>query len=136
MKFTNDFVKEANTSIIDFLKSSENYQQFSIDIDGGFAKPPVLSICRAMNEGMNFDHQVELTKYCILGKNVKIYLDEKEIGNIIMTSVDAKFDVFPVFEEYPMSLQCLIDTCIAHISKKYLPSLKNTAPTMTAVTPA
>jgi hypothetical protein len=43
-----------------------------------------------------------------------------------MNDLTTKWDVFKVFEVYPLALSMLIDICVAHISKKYMLPLKST----------
>lgn len=125
--YTEDFYKEASKFTQDFLMNPENHKQFSIKVDGEFRDPPVVIIGRAMQEGMNYSDQLLLTKHCILNKQVRIYLDGEEIGGLQLNEIkgDLDFELFPVFKEYPMALNILIDTCIGFITKKYVPPLKS-----------
>jgi hypothetical protein len=127
MRYTQNFVDEVARLSTDFIKDTggNGFSQFSIDIEE-FAEPPVIEICRCMDSGLPFDAQERLTKYCILGKPVKIYLDDKLLETLIVNKLDDRWDVFKVFVEYPMALQRLIDICVSHITKKYMPPSKNT----------
>lgn len=125
MKYTHDFLKEAIEISQKYLtEGKEGFKQFSIDIED-FAKVPPYEICKCMDSGLPFDAQERLTRFCILGKPVKIYLDDELIETIILNKLDDRWEIFRVFDDYPLALQTLIDICVAHITKKFVSPSKN-----------
>jgi hypothetical protein len=122
MKYTHEMADEVSALARDFLLDvkKNKYKQISFEIDGGFASPPVLEICRCMDAQLPFEAQELLTRYCVMGKAVTVLLDDEPIETFIMNDLTTKWDVFSVFEKYPMALQILIEVCVAHVSKKYM----------------
>jgi len=119
--YDESFYDDIEKRIQSLTKSPDKY---SINVEGGFGKVPVLEIVRAMDNSyaMDIDTMDRLAHFCLIGKPVTVYKGGKQVGSpIVINSLDDTWDVFEVFEQEPMALQFVLSVCAAHVLKKSIP---------------
>jgi hypothetical protein len=124
--YNSKYVVETTKEFTKYIKEKDSFSQFEFEIPNGFALVPVMEICRSISEYDNLKYQEDITRYCIIGKQIKVKLDGKEVGNFIMNRLDDKWESYEVFMKYPLALFNLKEICMAYITKKLLPPQRNT----------
>lgn len=69
--------------------------------------------------------QIQLTKYLIANKTVRINLFGTEVGAFTFGDPDGGFYAYDVFAQYPMALSMLIRVCWVNTLKNLLPPLND-----------
>lgn len=103
---------------------SKSKEKYSINVEGGFGKVPVLEIVRALDNSyaMDIDAMDRIAHYCLMGKALTVYKGGIQIGSpIVINAMDDSWDSFITFEQEPMALQFVLSVCAAHILKKSIP---------------
>ncbi len=100
---------------------------YSVSVDEGFKLPPLMLAFRYVSNPSNPRLQEEVTKACIMGKEVSILKNESKIGTFILNDMSNTFDAFPVLIENPIGFSRLMNSAQAFVLKKFTPSPKNTA---------
>ena len=102
--------------------------EYSIEVEDGFNLPAVLDIIRYIENPIALDMRETITRKCIVGKNITLYLkdgeEEKKLGSVIINDTKTPYDVFPVFKQHPMAVMLLMELCGAFVLKKSNPLLK------------
>lgn len=113
--------------IRDYIK--ENRIEFCIySPDGGNDPLKGVSLfeqCRALCDTDNFDNMYDFTMRVLQGKRLVIYIRDddgsrRKIGDaVVQDKMDDMALVYPVFSEYPILMNWLVEWMGAYISKKF-----------------
>lgn len=111
--------------IRDYIK--ENRIEFNIFAPGGdvLKGVPLFEQCRALCDTEDFDNMYDFTMRCLQGKRLVIYIRDDDgsrraIGDaVIQDRMDDMTLVFPVFGEYPVLMNWLVEWMGAYIAKKF-----------------
>lgn len=126
-KYNEEFAPRVIDDFI--LRSSKDFKKakYSIEIEPDFNDPPVLESLRLLSGIFEIQDNPELshkiTKYCIVGKMVKIYKDGTLIngGSFQLNSINDSFDAFQVFKDDPKALLKLIEMAVSFVMEKCTP---------------
>jgi len=109
---------------------------YSIEVDG-FNEPPVMQVCKLldmMGPGKNgtdifYDYQDLMARYAILGKMVKVFLGDEQIGAFQLNNLRDPWELVPMFAEHPKAYSALCDVVLSYLLKKFiLPAKKANTP--------
>jgi len=126
MSYNRDFSDQTQNELIEYISDPKKFEEYTIEFPEGLADPPTREVCKVFEIGYSFDNKERLAKYCILHKEVRVLLEGKVAGGFRMNSLTDEWDLFPVIKDHPMSLNLLIDVCMAQLIKKYKTSPKST----------
>ena len=129
MKFTTEIINESLTAFLDYLTDPNKYQSYTFEVPDGFNPVPVFEQVKTHSELIIAQDKMvvgeKITRIMIDKKNVKVFLDEKEIGSFILNG-NAAWDSLSIFRKHPFALNSLIEICLGDMVGKYMPPLKNT----------
>ena len=124
-RYDSKYVTKLQEDLADYSENKQKYTEFIFDIPEGFANIPVIEICRLMDNLDDIYFRDKITKQALLNRKVIVRLDEKEIDNFQVNNITDRWDVFPVFEKYPLALKTLMEITVSYLTKKLLPPLKD-----------
>jgi len=109
----------------------ENYQKaekdkYSIEVDEGFALPPLMLCFRFTGHPSNPRLQEEVAKACIAGRKVTIKKNGQAVGAFCCNGLSDSLDAFPPLRENPLAFTQLMNSAHAFVLRKFQPSTKNT----------
>ncbi len=134
MKETFDY-GYASTALKDFMDSfqkSEEFGAFGISIEGGFSQ-------FNLRDGFNLQSRISqdpynpdtvalqelVAKQCLMKKTVTCLIDgESAGGSFVITDQGNMFEAYPVINENPGLYAFILNTCTAHVLKKFMPPRK------------
>jgi hypothetical protein len=106
--------------------------QYRFTIEPDFAEPPVKLIAKWMNQrssGRSDDDLEDLVfHYCVLGRAIEVYLDDRKLEGIMVNSLDTSWDAFGVFRAHPIAFNIVKNAALFYIIKKFMPPLRQKAP--------
>ena len=100
----------------------------------GFAQAPLIEIARAVDEGVatlgrpSAETKDRLLRYMLLGRLVKVWYEDLELGAFTITGVDNILETIPVLTEHPNAYRILADMAFHAVLEKSLPPRIATPP--------
>ena len=86
--------------------------------------PPVLDIIRFIENPGDLKMRETITRRCILGKRVQIFLNGKPVDNgFISNNMNDPFDTFESLRKNPLALMMLMELAGVFVLKKSNPLL-------------
>jgi hypothetical protein len=99
--------------------------KYAVEVE--FKTPPMIEQMRAMEEagntggGLTVDTKDRLLRLCVMGRQVKISYDGKELGSFVCNDLMVPWDSFPVVAENPVALQLMYNLAVSSVMEKWLP---------------
>lgn len=132
ISYDSTYVAESIDNYKKAISGDHEVVPLSIEVDGGFGEPPLLESFRFMSDTTNLDLQDRITRYCVLGKNVKFLREGKELFSFRINSLADAFEAFPGFAETPSAYSLMVNCAVAYVIKKHAPSLRKNPASETA----
>lgn len=126
MKYNNAYVKESLENYVAQFKKDYECIEYSIDIEGSFADPPIVMLCKFMQDTGDMDMQDVMIRHCILGRMVTVYLDGEVKGSFKLNGLTDAWEVIPVINEHPKAYKLLADIVTGYLAKKFVLPRKKT----------
>jgi len=121
MKLDKSYYKNAVNIISPIMARSANYSIMVGESGDDFNMPPPLEVIRFIEDLSSLEARESISKRCVIGKTVQVFLDDEKIGGFVMTKLENKFDSHDVFVNHPMALLLLMELCAAFVLKKSNP---------------
>lgn len=130
MEYNEDYSDDlyAETQTTEFLKAEKD--KYSIEVDDGFALPPLMLCFRFVGHPSNPRLQESIAKACIIGKKVAIKKNGQSVGVFVCNGMNDSFDAFPLLMENPLAFSQLLNSTHAFVLRKFQPSTRNTQMTV------
>jgi hypothetical protein len=125
------FIAEVNAKIQ--LVPDGYTRKYRFDF-GGFGQAPLIEIARAIDEGVatlgkaSPETKDRLLRYMLLGKLVKVFYEDMELGSFTITALDNILETIPVLTEHPNAYRLLADMAFSAVVEKSLPPRIATPP--------
>ena len=126
-KYNGDYVQQSFEFIREQYAPDYDAAVYTIDVDELFKDPPILELCKFMQDTADIDAQDRMVRYCILGRQVTVYLDGESVGSFRRNGFDDSWDAIPVINEHPIAYKLLADIVVCHLLKKSTPPRKKTS---------
>ena len=81
MKYTNDYIKDSIDTFTSQFEEDYEVAEYTIEVDTAFRDPPIIALCKFMQDTGNLDLQDLMIRHCVLDRMVTIYLDGENVGS-------------------------------------------------------
>lgn len=122
--------------------TSESFiKDYEVEVDGGFAEPPLLECARALTDAAgqggeaSVDTKDKILRYSIFQRMVTIRFRGKELGKMQMNSMTDQWDNFPVLKGNASLLMLLQGLSYMAMVEKSLPPSEGDQPVAARATP-
>jgi hypothetical protein len=127
MKYNGDYVHESFDTIKEQYSPDYDAAVYTIEVDDVFKDPPILELCKFMQDTADIELQDRMVRYCVLGRQVTVYLDGESVGSFRRNGFDDAWEVCPVINEHPIAYKLLADIVVCYLLKKSTPPRKKTS---------
>lgn len=126
-KYNNEYQLEIFNAYQATLANTVVRDEYSIEVDGIFNEPPIMKTCQLLDmlgrkNGTDefMQYRDIITRYCILGKLITLYLGDKKIGAFTLNNLDDPWELIPFMAEHPKGYTALCDIAMTFLLKKYI----------------
>ena len=119
MKYDSSYIETAVESFAEQFNKDYEQAEYTIEIDQTFKDPPIVQLCKFMQDTADLEMQDKMIRYCVLDRQVTVYLDGVNVGGFRMNGLADAWEVIPVINEHPKAYKMLADIVTGYLAKKF-----------------
>jgi hypothetical protein len=139
-KYDHTYSDQMALEFTEAIESAEQIEKYSFEVEDGFRMPPILDCVKLFSVFTSNDESPDAEQlrdkvmhYCILNKNVTLYLDDNKIGTIHVSNLSDSWDSFNELTDHPLGFTLIRNAALWFVVGKFKPSLKKTTGQAAAV---